>query len=165
MSTQQPLASGKSERPEKGGKIGPGKRITLEEALQRTRIFREEFIQKARPAPEEIKGNAFSKEDILAVLQQPGCEGIRIYHSVNPDATDKDGNPAPIREVILVGIDGHYNDLLTPADYPNLPKAKGCNPFRSFLALPASPVPERTVMVANPHPCPNMCGSPNGLNS
>jgi hypothetical protein len=165
MNTQQPQASGQPEQPEKGGKIRPGKQITAEEAIRRTRIFREEFIQKTRPVPEEVKGNAFAKEDIMAVLRQPGCEGIRIYHSINPDATDKDGNPAPIREVILVGIDGQYNDLLTPEDYPDVPDAKGCNPFRSFLALPASPVPQRTVMVANPHPCPNMCGRPNGLNS
>lgn len=165
MNTQQPQAPGQPEGPQKDGTIRAGKKITVDEAVRRTRLFKEQFVQKASMVPEEIKGNAFSKEDIMAVLRQPGCAGIRIYHSVNPEGTDKDGNPAKIREVILVGIDRHYNDLLTPEDYPKDPGTKGCNPFRALLALPASPIPKSAVLVANPHPCPTMCGRPNGVNT
>lgn len=157
---QQPTNS--LERPQNAGE-----KISLKTAIERTRLFREAYIQKKPEVQEIIKGNLFSKKLILDVLSQPGCEGIRIYHSLNPGpVTDAPDSHGPIRELILVGTDKNDNDLLSTDDYHGGGKdKKGCNPLSAILALPASPPPAQdAVLIAVPRPCPNMCGSPNALN-
>lgn len=140
-----------------------GSRIPLEEAIKRIQLFRETYVRKAPTVPEEIRGNAFSRELMLAILQQPGCDGIRIYHSVREDAG------AAVRELVVVGIDKNGDDLVTVhGDGGDGKTKRGCNPLGIFLALPASPPPggQAGIVAANPRPCPHMCGSsPSPLNS
>ena len=70
-------------------------RITLEEAAAHTRRHREAHIH-------DIKAGAFHKDQVLELLNQPGCVGLRIYHG-----RDKEGNP----NLVLAGIDAADNDL------------------------------------------------------
>lgn len=136
-----------------------GQKITLEDAVKRTREFRESYLKQIPEVPEQIKANAFSKEILLEILNQPGCDGIRIYHSVRPGS--KPGSAASVRELVLIGTDREGNDLLTiTADPGDGSKKKGCNPLGIFLALPASPpLATSGIIAANPRPCPDMCGS------
>lgn len=138
-----------------------GQKISLKTAIERARLFRDTYMDKVPAVPEEIKANAFSREIIMDILNQPGCTGIRIYHSVRPEAPG-----GPIRELILIGTDKDNKDLLTTDDYPSGGKPKkGCNPLGMFLMLPASPpLIQDAVLAADPRPCPNMCGVSNPVN-
>lgn len=72
-------------------------RISLEEAAAHTKRYRDAKIH-------EVKGGAFHKDQVLELLNQPGCVGLRIYHG-----RDKTGSPT----VVLAGIDTADNDLTT----------------------------------------------------
>lgn len=135
-----------------------GKKITLEDAIKRTALFRDSYLKTIPTVAEEIKANAFSKDLLLEILNQPGCDGIRIYHALRPEP----GSTTLVRELVLVGMDKQGNDLLTLSEDPGDGKnKKGCNPLGIFLALPASPPPASSaaLLAGNPRPCPNMCGS------
>ncbi len=49
-----------------------------------------------------MKAGAFARDQVLQLLNQTGCVGIRIYHGRIPD-----GSPS----LVLAGIDGSDNDL------------------------------------------------------
>ncbi|MGH2645114.1 MAG: hypothetical protein ACRDE2_14265 [Chitinophagaceae bacterium] len=140
-----------------------GQKITLQQAAERTSLFRNEYVTHRFDKEEVIKANMFSKETILEVLNQPGCCGIRIYNSVNPQGIDPvTKSQGPVRELLLVGTDSNGNDILTTADYaPPGKGGKGCNVLSALIALPSSPQQAQdAVLVANPDPCPNMCSTP-----
>ncbi len=93
-------------------------RITLAEAAALTKRHRE-----AKVHPE--KSGAFHKDQVLALLAQPGCVGLRIYHGRNADNT-----PA----LILTGIDANDSDLtgeILERHYPCPPVCGGANPLNS----------------------------------
>lgn len=134
-----------------------GRKITLDDARSRTRLFREGYRDKVPTMPEHVIANTFSKELLLEMLKQPGCEGIRMYHAVRPDAGS--GSEGRIRELVLVGVDKEGNDLLTVSEDPGSGK-RGCSPLGIFLALPASPPPSTPGIIAgSPRPCPTLCGT------
>lgn len=72
-------------------------RISLEEAAAHTKRHRDSKIHG-------IKAGAFHKDQVLELLNQPGCVGLRIYHG-----RDKAGSPS----FVLAGIDKADNDLHT----------------------------------------------------
>jgi hypothetical protein len=49
-------------------------------------------------------GHFFGRDAFLALLEQSGCVGIRIYYGMNPE----NGN----KELIMVGADCDENDML-----------------------------------------------------
>jgi len=70
-------------------------RISLEEAAAHTKRHRDAKIH-------EIKGGAFHKDQVMELLNQKGCVGLRIYHG-----RDTTGQPT----FVLAGIDTAENDL------------------------------------------------------
>jgi len=70
-------------------------RVSLQEAAALTKRYRD-----ARADQE--KAGAFRKDQVVQMLGQPGCEGLRIYHGISGE-----GKPA----FVLVGIDGDGKDL------------------------------------------------------
>jgi len=68
-------------------------RITLEEASA--------LVKRYRAGTEE-KAGAFPKSQLMDLLSQPGCEGMRVYYGRH-----EDGRPA----LVLVGIDKTDNDM------------------------------------------------------
>lgn len=139
--------------------------ISLADASERTKKFREEYVAHAYDKEEKIKANFFSKDQVMKLLSQPGCEGIRIYNSVHPDV-DKDPETGQLvgrRELIIVATDAQGDDILKKSDYE---EDKGCSPFSIFMPVPASPgLKGDALLLGNPNPCPDMCGKPNPLNS
>ncbi len=71
-------------------------RIQLTEAAEYTRRHREHD-------PKGVKSHAFHKDQVLELLGQAGCVGLRIHH-----ARKKDGTPT----VVLTGIDAADTDLV-----------------------------------------------------
>lgn len=53
--------------------------------------------------PNARKGHFYGREILRRLLDQQGCEGIRIYYGI-----DAEGN----KELVLVGADSHENDML-----------------------------------------------------
>jgi hypothetical protein len=49
-------------------------------------------------------GHFFGRDALIALLEQTGCVGIRIYYGMDPDTGRK--------ELVLVGADSDENDLL-----------------------------------------------------
>ncbi|WP_294673965.1 hypothetical protein [uncultured Fluviicola sp.] len=75
-----------------------GAPITPEEAAVLTKRYRD------ANAPGAITGEFVGKENLLKLLEQPGCMGIRFYYGL-----DAEGNP----EMVLVGADANQNDMLS----------------------------------------------------
>jgi len=46
---------------------------------------------------------AFNEKSILAILAQPGCEGIRIHYGLKKE--DKSGEIVPMMVAVVVGVD------------------------------------------------------------
>lgn len=94
-------------------------RITLEEAAAHTKRHRDAKVH-------DIKAGAFHKDQVLELLNQPGCVGLRIYHG-----RDKSGSPT----FVLAGIDQADNDLsagtLLEINYPCPPYCGASNPLNS----------------------------------
>ncbi len=72
-------------------------RVTLQAAAAMTRRHREAGVSA-------IKSGAFDKAQVLEVLAQGGCTGLRIHFGLA-----EDGNPT----LMLTGMDAQGNDLTT----------------------------------------------------
>ncbi len=73
-----------------------GGKIPLNEAATMTAEYR-------RKNPSSTKAHFFGREIINEILEQEGCQGIRIYYG-----QDEDGN----KQLVLVGADSDENDML-----------------------------------------------------
>ncbi len=92
--------------------------ITLAQAAALTRRHRE-----AKPFPE--KSGAFHKDQVLQLLAQEGCVGLRIHYGRNAD-----GSPA----LILTGMDANDSDLtgeILEQHYPCPPFCGGATMLNS----------------------------------
>jgi hypothetical protein len=94
-------------------------RITLEEAAAHTKRHRDAKVHA-------VNAGAFHKDQVLELLNQPGCVGLRIYHG-----RDKDGSPT----FVLAAMDKADNDLtsgiLLEWLYPCPPVCGANNPLNS----------------------------------
>lgn len=70
--------------------------ISLQEAAELTRAYRESH-------PNQTIAEFFGKAAIQAILNQPGCVGIRIYYGQEPQNAQK--------HLVIVGADENKNDL------------------------------------------------------
>lgn len=134
--------------------------ISLAQAAERTKKYREDYVYQIADKEEKIKANYFTKKNIMAIINQPGCEGVRVYNAVCGGVyKDQEGRPIDRREILIVATDKDGNDILKKT--PN----GGCSPLSVFMALPASKEKEEDALIlGNPSPCPNICGKPNPLN-
>lgn len=53
--------------------------------------------------PNGLKGHFFGREILNDILEQTGCEGIRIYYGINDDGE---------QALVLVGADANEDDML-----------------------------------------------------
>lgn len=100
-------------------------RISLAAAVELTQRYR-----KAAPASEHA--GFFWAEGLKAILEQPGCVGIRYYHGLSAD-----GVYAPV----IVGVDEKGNDITA------------LNKSRRALAAATGDA----VLLDNHFPCPPFC--------
>jgi hypothetical protein len=70
-------------------------RISLADAAALTKSYRAAKVS-------EEKAGAFHKDQVLELLNQPGCVGLRIYYGHQAD-----GKPA----LVLTGVDKADNDI------------------------------------------------------
>ena len=75
-------------------------RISLADAAALTKGHR------AAAAANEAKAHYFSRDAFDAMLAQPGCAGIRIYHGRGTDGA---------KQMVLVGVDGQGADMTSGA--------------------------------------------------
>ncbi len=94
-------------------------RVTLEEAAAHTRRYR-------AASPNAQKAGAFHKDQVLELLNQAGCVGLRIYFG-----RDSAGAPS----LVLTGIDSTDTDLshgtILEISYPCPPFCGGNNPLNT----------------------------------
>jgi hypothetical protein len=113
----------------------------LSKASQWTRNYRD----KNPGAP---KGHCIKKHQLDAILNQPGCEGIRVYYGL-----DEEGN----RKLILVGIDVDENDIITETGITSFLRAAETD---GGISEPSS-----AAIATELPPCPPCCSIENPLNS
>ena len=93
-------------------------RISLADAAALTKSHRAAKVS-------EEKAGAFHKDQVLKLLGQAGCVGLRIHYGRNAD-----GSPA----LVLTGIDAADNDLtgdILERHYPCPPYCGATNPLNS----------------------------------
>ena len=94
-------------------------RIALADAAAHTKRHRDAKLH-------DIKAGAFHKDQVLELLNQPGCVALRIYHG-----RDKAGSPT----LVLAGIDKADNDLtagfLLEEQFPCPPFCGTANPLNA----------------------------------
>jgi hypothetical protein len=94
-------------------------RISLADAAAHTKRYRDAKIN-------DVKAGAFHKDQVLELLNQPGCVGLRIYHGL-----DMTGAPT----FVLAGIDQADNDqtagTLLEQQFPCPPFCGATNPLNS----------------------------------
>lgn len=71
-------------------------RIPLAAAAELARRYREGAGKDA------VKAQAFHADQVMGLLTQPGCAGLRIYYGTNPDGSDA---------IVLVGLDAKDQEL------------------------------------------------------
>ncbi|TGE08059.1 hypothetical protein [Hymenobacter fodinae] len=113
----------------------------LSQASQWTRNYRNQH-------PDAPKGHCIKKQQLEAILNQPGCEGIRVYYGL-----DEQGN----RKLILVGIDADENDIITETGITSA--------LRAAEVTDGASEPSSTSVVTDLPPCPPCCSIENPLNS
>ena len=69
--------------------------ISLAEAARMTKEFRDNN-------PGKVLGAFYGKDAINAILNQPGCVGIRYYNAISSENKNV---------IVLVGVDANENDL------------------------------------------------------
>jgi hypothetical protein len=85
--------------------------IPLDEAIVMTRNFR--LLKDGLLKPEYLGRNVlaqcetFSREQVQVLLDQPGCESLRVYYGIDEDLKV---------HAILVGADAEGNDILPGGD-------------------------------------------------
>lgn len=118
-------------------------KISLEEAKKFTAGYRKEkaeFMTADKMNEKEAKkGGMFGKEDILDLLNQPGCVGMRYYYGRNDDGS---------KNLVLVGVDKDNNDIL-PAEE------------KSAMAVMDSN--DNGIILERGLPCPPYCTEKDGL--
>jgi hypothetical protein len=98
--------------------------------------------------PGAPKGHCVKREQLEALLNQPGCEGIRAYYGL-----DDAGAP----KLILVGIDAAENDILTDTSITSALRATSTDGADSETSS--------TTVVTDLPVCPPCCSVQNALNS
>ncbi len=95
--------------------LGPrNHRISVEEAAQHTRRHRD-----ARGKAHDIHAGAFHKDQVLELLNQKGCTGIRIYLARKPDGSST---------FVATGLDAKGEDI-TAANCTILEDMYPCPPY------------------------------------
>lgn len=69
--------------------------ITLEQGSTMTKAYRD-------ANPNDIKGHCYQKEIIQNLLNQEGCEGIRIYYALNAEGK---------KQLVIVGKNAEGSDM------------------------------------------------------
>jgi len=92
-------------------------RIALADAAAHTKRHRDAKVS-------EINSHAFHKDQVMELLNQKGCVGLRIYHG-----RDEKGKPS----IVLAGIDQADNDMhagvLLEVAFPCPPLCPAPNPL------------------------------------
>lgn len=106
---------------------------------------------------EETFGHVFDKNYLEQILNQPTCNGIRIYYAL--DEHDK-------RELIIMGIDSENNDIIhftLPDNKINEPSQLKFAAGLSSKSLFKPTGGEEHALYTPSMPCPDLCGKKNLL--
>ena len=119
-------------------------KISLNDAKKFTAGYRAEKAEFMTPdkikEKEAKKGGFFGKDDLIELLNQKGCIGMRYYYGRNDDGS---------KNLVLVGVDEKGNDIL-----PSSEKA-------DFVVEKAN---DDGIILEQARPCPPWCPKSNGLN-
>ncbi|WP_128544906.1 hypothetical protein [Larkinella soli] len=88
-----------------------GRFLSSDEANGLTGAYLERKKKQEIPEADTIRSEFFGINNLKMILNQPGCVGLRVYHAKRQE--DINGNTHLIPRVLLVGIDGNGDEMLT----------------------------------------------------
>lgn len=101
-----------------------GRFLNSKEAASLTGSYRERKLAVGLPADEFTRSEYFGINQVMHLLSQPGCIGLRIHHAKRWE--DADGNPTEEGKgqlkprVLLTGVDAKGHDMPIHADKAGL---------------------------------------------
>lgn len=101
-----------------------GRFLNTHETKSMTGAYRDRKVAVGLPVNEYTRSEYFGIKQVMQLLNQPGCVGLRVHHAKRWE--DADGNPIKEGEgqlkprVLLTGVDAKGNDLPIRPDYAGL---------------------------------------------
>jgi hypothetical protein len=106
-----------------------GRFLTPQEIKSMTGAYRTRKVAAGISEDEYVRSEYFGINQVMQLLSQPGCIGLRIHHAKRWE--DIDGNPTEEGEghlkprVLLTGVDARGNDMPIRSDYGGLKDMPG----------------------------------------
>lgn len=128
--------------------------ILLKDAELYTKNYRDTITAN------DTKAHLFNKEQILNLLAQDGCAGLRIYYSIDIDAQ---GNKT--KQLVVVGVKeetNSYTDILPDRNAIKKSIATRSNPNPTEAAIDAAEL-KKAMIIDRGSPCPNQCDGGSSL--
>ncbi len=111
-----------------------------------TKAMKDAYTARRKPdkvsEEEFVRSEFFGLNQVMHLLNQPGCVGLRIHHAKRLE--DKDGNPTDQGgqlkpRVLLTGVDAAGNDMPIRADGNGLKDGGGSNGGQALGDGPVCP--------------------------
>lgn len=106
-----------------------GRFVSPREAKHMKGTYRRRKLYAGIPDADFVRSEYFGINQVMHLLNQPGCVGLRIHHAKRWE--DADGNPVPPRtgqlrpRVLLTGVDSNGNDMPIRPDNGGLKDGDG----------------------------------------
>lgn len=106
-----------------------GRFLNLHESESMTGAYRERKIAAGISEDDYVRSEYFGINQVMQLLSQPGCIGLRVHHAKRWE--DADGNPVEAGKgqlkprVLLTGVDASGKDMPIRRDYAGLKDMPG----------------------------------------
>lgn len=101
-----------------------GRFLAPQETKSMTRAYRERKVAAGISEDEYVRSEYFGINQVMQLLSQPGCIGLRVHHAKRWE--DADGNPTEEGKgqlkprVLLTGVDAAGKDIASRSEYAGL---------------------------------------------
>lgn len=106
-----------------------GRFVSPGEVKQLKGTYRQRKLDAGIPEDDVVRSEYFGINQVMHLLSQPGCVGLRIHHAKRWE--DADGNPVSSQDgqlrprVLLTGVDSNGNDMPIRTDNGGLKDSDG----------------------------------------
>lgn len=106
-----------------------GRFLTPHESKSMTGAYRDRKLAAGLPLNDYVRSEYFGINQIMHLLNQPGCVGLRVHHAKRWE--DADGNPTDMGvgqlkpRVLLTAVDARGRDISTQSDRSGLKDMPG----------------------------------------
>jgi|GEM_PF-4413838 len=128
--------------------------ILLKDAERFTKNYRDQITAN------ETKAHLFNKQQILDLLNQEDCVGLRVYYSLDIDPQGRKK-----KQLVIVGVadkTNAYTDILPDREAIKRLLQTRTNPNPTDAQVDAEEI-KKAMIIDRGAPCPNQCGAGSSL--